>query len=150
MPKFPVLINNRNTRAPGSAYVVIPELSAVDVCGNVALQTSQTLTFAPGQLSTVDGYGSTGTTKVFDWEDYLCAPPDPLPTIPRIAPFSQLFDADTAFQHFKAMFLTGRLLVDYWDRAKLARLGGMAQRPWLFQYSLQEQRCRVAEHQHKI
>ncbi|KAL8676090.1 MAG: hypothetical protein Q9186_007353 [Xanthomendoza sp. 1 TL-2023] len=93
-------------------YVVIPELSAGNACTQVAKYTSQTFTFGPGELSTVQGPAN--ITKAFNFEDLPCPPPDlaadviwfynpaynPTQTYaPFLAPFPQLYNLDPAFQH---------------------------------------------------
>ncbi|KAL8774898.1 MAG: hypothetical protein Q9203_006593 [Teloschistes exilis] len=95
---------------PGSAYIVIPELSAGNACTRIAAYFSQTFTFGTGQLSTIQGPSS--VTKEFNFADLPCPPPDIAaddiwfynpaanPTrayAPIIAPFQQLFDLDPAF-----------------------------------------------------
>ncbi|KAI4193747.1 MAG: hypothetical protein LQ350_008177 [Teloschistes chrysophthalmus] len=97
-------------REPGSAYVIIPTLSAGNACTRIAAYFSQTFTFGPGQLSTIQGPSS--VTKEFNFADLPCPPPDiaaddiwfynpaanPAQTYaPIIAPFQQLFDLDPAF-----------------------------------------------------
>ncbi|KAL8702994.1 MAG: hypothetical protein Q9201_003831 [Fulgogasparrea decipioides] len=97
-------------RKPGSAYVVIPELSAGNACTKIAEFTSQTFTFGPGQLSTLQGPAN--ITKEFNFADLPCPPPDvasddiwlynpavnPAKTYaPVVAPFPQIYDLDPAF-----------------------------------------------------
>ncbi|KAL8731578.1 MAG: hypothetical protein Q9181_004243 [Wetmoreana brouardii] len=95
---------------PGSAYVVIPELSAGNACTKIAEFTSRTFTFGPGQLSTLQGPAN--ITKEFNFADLPCPPPDvasddiwlynpavnPAQTYaPVVAPFPQIYDLDPAF-----------------------------------------------------
>ncbi|KAL8719426.1 MAG: hypothetical protein Q9225_003569 [Loekoesia sp. 1 TL-2023] len=95
---------------PGSAYVVIPELSAGNACTQIANFTSLTFSFGPGELSTIQGPAN--ITKEFNFADLPCPPPDiasdvrwfynpavnPTQTYaPVVAPFSQLYDLDPAF-----------------------------------------------------
>lgn len=99
-------------REPGSAYVVIPELSAGNKCTFITAYFSQTFTFGPGQLSTIQGPSS--VSKEFNFADLPCPPPDiaaddswfynpafnPAQTYaPIIAPFPQLFDLNPAFHN---------------------------------------------------
>lgn len=58
-----------------SAYVVFPVISAGNACTQVGKKyTSVTMSFAPGELSTIDGPG--GATKAFNFADLPCPPPD--------------------------------------------------------------------------
>ncbi|KAL9593224.1 MAG: hypothetical protein Q9219_007640, partial [cf. Caloplaca sp. 3 TL-2023] len=90
---------------PGSAYVVVPELSAGNEHTQITRYTNLTFTFGPGELSTIQGPAN--LTKVFNFEDLPCPPPDvasdvkwffnpevnPTRTyMPVVAPFSQLYD----------------------------------------------------------
>lgn len=101
-----------SSRQPGSAYVVIPSLSAGNKCTLLAAYSSQTFTFGPGQLSTIQGPSS--VTKEFNFADLPCPPPEvaadetnfynpavnPTKTYaPIIAPFQQLFDLNPAFHN---------------------------------------------------
>ncbi|KAL8936223.1 MAG: hypothetical protein Q9216_005050 [Gyalolechia sp. 2 TL-2023] len=102
-------VNTRN-REPGSAYVVVPELSAGNACTKIAEFTSRTFTFGPGELSTIQGPAN--LTKEFNFADLPCPPPDvaadvkwfynpefnPTRTyMPVVAPFSQLYDMHPDF-----------------------------------------------------
>ncbi|KAL8834985.1 MAG: hypothetical protein Q9170_003506 [Blastenia crenularia] len=92
---------------PGSAYVVVPELSAGNAHTLITKYTSLTFTFGPGELSTIQGPAN--LTKVFNFADLPCPPPDvasdvkwfynpevnPTRTyMPVVAPFSQLYNLD--------------------------------------------------------
>ncbi|KAL8645218.1 MAG: hypothetical protein Q9210_006832 [Variospora velana] len=96
---------------PGSVYVVVPELSAGNACTKITEFTSLTFTFAPGELSTIQGPAN--ITKEFNFADLPCPPPDiasdaqwfynpafnPTQTYaPLVAPFSQLYDLHPAFK----------------------------------------------------
>lgn len=96
---------------PGSAYVVIPELSAGNACTKIAEFTSLTFTFGPGELSTIQGPAN--ITKEFNFADLPCPPPDvasdvkwlynpevnPTRTyMPVVAPFSQLYELQPGLQ----------------------------------------------------
>ncbi|KAL8968981.1 MAG: hypothetical protein Q9185_006601 [Variospora sp. 1 TL-2023] len=98
-------------REPGSVYVEVPELSAGNACTKITEFTSLTFTFAPGELSTIQGPAN--ITKEFDFADLPCPPPDvasdaqwfynpafnPTQTYaPLVAPFSQLYDLHPAFK----------------------------------------------------
>ncbi|KAL8785602.1 MAG: hypothetical protein Q9213_003256 [Squamulea squamosa] len=95
-----------------SAYVVIPELSAGNACTQIARFESETFTFGPGQLSTIQGPAN--VTKAFNFEDLPCPPPDiasdvvwfynpaynPTQTYaPFLAPFPQLYNLHPAFRY---------------------------------------------------
>ncbi|KAL8665388.1 MAG: hypothetical protein Q9202_002281 [Teloschistes flavicans] len=110
-PPQPTLPTDLNPQ-PGSAYVVIPSLSAGNNCTLLAAYSSQTFTFGPGQLSTIQGPSS--VTKEFNFADLPCPPPEvaadetnfynpavnPTKTYaPIIAPFQQLFDLNPAFHN---------------------------------------------------
>lgn len=103
-------------RLPGSAYVIIPTLSAGNPCTEIAVQTSLTFTFSSGQLSTVRGARQL-VTSVFDFADIPC-PPEPVSKdyeqmyhiyaqysnysktyAPFIAPFPELYSVDPRFQY---------------------------------------------------
>lgn len=96
---------------PGSAYVVVPQLSAGNNCTKIAEYTSLTFTFNPGELSTIQG--PQNVTKEFNFADMPCPPPDVAedgkwffnpevnpsqPYRPVVAPFSQLYDVNPAFK----------------------------------------------------
>ncbi|KAL8947074.1 MAG: hypothetical protein Q9222_006607 [Ikaeria aurantiellina] len=105
LPTFPPGLETE----PGSAYVVIPALSAGNACTQIAKYTSQTFTFGPGELSTIEGPAN--ITKEFNFADLPCPPPDiasaaiwfynpeynPQQTYaPVVAPFPQIYDLDPA------------------------------------------------------
>ena len=89
------------------AYVKFPIIEAGNQCGPVGGKyTSVTWSFAPGQLSTVEGRG--GPTKVFNFADLPCPPASVAsadwynykpgqPYAPIIAPVPQLFQLDPTF-----------------------------------------------------
>ncbi|KAL8958671.1 MAG: hypothetical protein Q9193_004319 [Seirophora villosa] len=94
-----------------NAYIVVPELSAGNRCTKITEFTSLTFTFAPGELSTIQGPAN--ITKEFNFGDLPCPPPDvssdahwfynpafnPTQTYaPLVAPFSQLYDLHPAFK----------------------------------------------------
>ncbi|KAL8749884.1 MAG: hypothetical protein Q9184_006625 [Pyrenodesmia sp. 2 TL-2023] len=96
---------------PGSAYVVVPQLSAGNNCTKITDYTSLTFTFNPGELSTIQG--PQNITKEFNFADMPCPPPDVAedgkwffnpdvnpaqPYRPVVAPFSQLWNMNPAFK----------------------------------------------------
>ena len=100
-------------REPGSVYAIIPTLSAGNMCTKIFEAFSLTFSFAPGQLSTIQGPDN--ITKEFNFADVRCPPPDiasdvlwfynptfnpTRPYEPVVAPFSQLYELDDspAFQ----------------------------------------------------
>lgn len=96
-----------------SAYVVFPAISAGNSCTQVGNKyTSVTMAFAPGELSTIEGPG--GATKVFDFADLPCPPPEVAaadayfynPKVnpgrqysPQIAPPPGIWELDPAFKN---------------------------------------------------
>ncbi|KAL8711215.1 MAG: hypothetical protein Q9220_004360 [cf. Caloplaca sp. 1 TL-2023] len=110
-PPQPSAIQSKDSsEEPGSAYVVIPALSAGNACTQLARYTSQTFTFGPGELSTIEGPAN--ITKEFNFADLPCPPPnvasaaiwfynpafDPKQTYaPVVAPFPQIYDLNPAF-----------------------------------------------------
>ena len=79
-----------------SVYVVISTIQAKNKCGNVGgVHTSLTLSYAPSQLSTIDGIS--GETKVFNFADLPCPPsswnfPNPLQgNTAALAEFAQTY-----------------------------------------------------------
>ena len=100
-------------RQSPSAYVIFPAISAGNTCSQVGngSQTSVTMSFAPGELSTIEG--NRGATKVFNFADLPCPPASVVsadsyfynPSVhpgqvyePRIAPPPGIFNLDPAWQ----------------------------------------------------
>ncbi|KAL8668961.1 MAG: hypothetical protein Q9168_006432 [Polycauliona sp. 1 TL-2023] len=96
---------------PGFAYIVLPEISAKTNCKVFTTFTSQTFSFAPHQLSTIQG--PQNITKEFDFGDLPCPPPELASEVqwfynpafnpsrrysPFIAPFTAIYDLDPRFK----------------------------------------------------
>ncbi|KAL9628848.1 MAG: hypothetical protein Q9204_005622, partial [Flavoplaca sp. TL-2023a] len=96
---------------PGYAYVVLPEVSAEMDCKIFTTYTSQTFSFAPHMLSTMQG--PQNLTKEFNFGDLPCPPAELASEVqwfynpaynptrrysPFIAPFSELWDIDPLFK----------------------------------------------------
>ena len=91
------------------AYVVFETIEAWDQCGSVGGRyTSITWSFAPGELSTIEGRG--GPTKSFNFADLPCPPASVSsadwynykpgqPYKPVIAAVPQLFQLDSLFEN---------------------------------------------------
>lgn len=101
-----------------SAYVVFPSISAGNSCTQVGSKlTSVTMSFAPGELSTIAG--PSGATKVFNFADLPCPPPDVASAgscfynppgrqySPQIAPPPAIWDLDPAFRNCKPALFQG-------------------------------------------
>lgn len=109
-------------RVPGAAYVVVPELSAGNLCSQIATHTSKTFIFAPGELSTLQG--NDGITSVFNFEDLPCPPPDRVSPewykdhaandtqeySPVLAPFPRLYELDPQLKRLCGSVLDGGLI----------------------------------------
>ena len=107
------VVLTRSLRASPSNYLVFPTISAGNACTRVGnVYYSQTMAFAPGALSTIEG--NTQETKEFNFADLPCPPPDVAsanqyfynpswnpgrPYSPMISPPPELFNLDPAFKN---------------------------------------------------